>query len=147
MATVDVGDRAPAFALPDQEGRTHRLKLYAGRPVVLYFYPKDDTPGCTREACDFRDSHSAFERLGAAILGVSVLDAASKARFAAKHGLRFPRLIRQPGCPVEVGWGDLEHNRVTRILRNPRYAGAFFYGRTRFQKKIDGGGRVQRLLR
>src|SRR5687768_442333 len=52
-----------------------------------------------------------------------------------RAGLRFPRLIRQPGCPAEGGWGDLEHNRVTRILRNPRYAGAFFYGRTRFHKK------------
>jgi Recombinase len=64
-----------------------------------------------------------------------------------QHGLRFPRLIRQPGCPLEVAWGDLEHNRVTRILRNPRYAGAFFYGRTRFHRKLNGGGRVQRLLR
>jgi hypothetical protein len=59
----------------------------------------------------------------------------------------FHDLIRQPGCPVEVGWGDLEHNRVTRILRNPRYAGAFFYGRTRWHKKIDGGFRKQSLPR
>jgi hypothetical protein len=64
-----------------------------------------------------------------------------------RKGLQFPRLIRRPGCPVEISWGDLEHNRVTRILRNPRYAGAFFYGRTRFQKKFEGGGRAQRLPR
>lgn len=64
-----------------------------------------------------------------------------------QKGLQFPRLIRQPGCAVEISWGDLEHNRVTRILRNPRYAGAFFYGRTRFQKKLEGGGRAQRLPR
>ncbi len=79
-----------------------------------------------------------FRRVGSAL---------SVAKHFREHGLRFPRLVRQPGCPVEVGWGDLEHNRVTRILRNPRYAGAFFYGRTRFHKKIDGGGRVQRLPR
>lgn len=101
MATVDVGDRAPAFALPDQEGRIHRLKDYAGRPVVLYFYPKDDTPGCTREACDFRDAQPAFERLGAAVLGVSVLDTASKARFAAKHGVRFPLLADEDHAVAE----------------------------------------------
>jgi len=64
-----------------------------------------------------------------------------------QKGLQFPRLIRRPGCPVEISWGDLEHNRVTRILRNPRYAGAFFYGRTRFQKKLEGGGRAQQLPR
>src|SRR6516225_698049 len=61
--------------------------------------------------------------------------------------LRFPRLIRRPGCPGAVGRGDLEHNRVTRMLRNPRYAGAFFYGRTRRQKKIDGGWRKKPLSR
>jgi len=64
-----------------------------------------------------------------------------------KQGWQFPRLIRAPGGPAEVGWGDLEHNRVTRILRNPRYAGAFFYGRTRFQKKVEGGGRTRDLPR
>ena len=78
-----------------------------------------------------RSVFEMFRRVGSA-LGV--------AKHFRRNGLRFPRLIRRPGCPVEVGWGDLEHNRVTRILRNPRYAGAFFYGRTRFQKKIDGGG-------
>jgi len=62
-----------------------------------------------------------------------------------EQGWQFPRLIRPPGGPAEVGWGDLEHNRVTRILRNPRYTGAFFYGRTRFQKKLEGGGRSRDL--
>ena len=77
-----------------------------------------------------RTVFETFRRVGSA-LGV--------AKHFRENGLRFPRLIRRPRCPVEVGWGDLEHNRVTRILRNPRYAGAFFYGRTRWQKKIDGG--------
>jgi len=78
--------------LKDQEGKTHRLADYAGRPVVLYFYPKDDTPGCTTEACAFRDNLPQFKKSKAAVLGVSILDEASKARFAAKHDLNFPLL-------------------------------------------------------
>jgi thioredoxin-dependent peroxiredoxin len=92
MATVEPGSKAPAFSLQDQDGKTHRLKDYAGRPVVLYFYPKDDTPGCTREACDFRDSLPDFKKSKAAILGVSILDTTSKAKFARKHKLNFPLL-------------------------------------------------------
>ncbi len=92
MAAIEMGRKAPAFSLQDQDGRTHRLKDYAGRPLILYFYPKDDTPGCTREACAFRDSLPDFGKAKAAVLGVSVLDAASKAKFAKKHGLNFPLL-------------------------------------------------------
>jgi peroxiredoxin Q/BCP len=92
MATVEPGSKAPAFSLQDQDGKTHRLKDYVGRPVVLYFYPKDDTPGCTREACDFRDSLPDFKKSEAAILGVSILDTTSKAKFARKHKLNFPLL-------------------------------------------------------
>jgi thioredoxin-dependent peroxiredoxin len=92
MAPVEVGAKAPAFTLKDQEGRSHRLKDYAGRPLVLYFYPKDDTPGCTKEACAFRDDLPAFSTERAAVLGVSILDVASKAKFAGKHKLNFPLL-------------------------------------------------------
>jgi peroxiredoxin Q/BCP len=92
MPLVEVGKKAPAFTLPDQEGRAHSLRDYAGRPVVLYFYPKDDTPGCTKEACAFRDGLPALTKRKAAVLGVSVLDSASKARFARKHSLNFPLL-------------------------------------------------------
>jgi thioredoxin-dependent peroxiredoxin len=92
MATPEAGDKAPAFALEDQSGTTHRLKDYAGQPLILYFYPKDDTPGCTKEACDFRDHLPKFDRSKAAVLGVSILDTASKAKFAKKHGLKFPLL-------------------------------------------------------
>lgn len=81
----------PDFALPDAEGRVHRLADYAGRYVVLYAYPKDDTPGCTKEACDFRDNLELRAR-GAAILGVSRDDADSHAAFASKYGLNFPLL-------------------------------------------------------
>ena len=92
MALIDPGKKAPAFSLKDQNGKTHRLADYAGRPVILYFYPKDDTPGCTTEACAFRDNLPAFKKSKAVVLGVSILDEASKARFAAKHDLTFPLL-------------------------------------------------------
>jgi peroxiredoxin Q/BCP len=92
MPLIDEGKKAPAFSLDDQDGKTHRLKDYAGRHVVLYFYPKDDTPGCTTEACAFRDAESDFSKVKAVVLGVSVLDTKSKAKFAKKHGLNFPLL-------------------------------------------------------
>jgi peroxiredoxin Q/BCP len=104
MALVEPGRKAPAFALPDQDGKTRRLRDYAGRPLILYFYPKDDTPGCTREACAFRDALPDFKKGRAAVLGVSVLDAASKARFARKHRLNFP-LLADPDHEVADKYG------------------------------------------
>jgi peroxiredoxin Q/BCP len=92
MAPIEPGKKAPSFSLKDQDGNVHRLNDYAGRPVVLYFYPKDDTPGCTTEACAFRDNLPQFKKSKAAVLGVSILDEQSKARFAAKHDLTFPLL-------------------------------------------------------
>ena len=92
MPAIEPGRKAPTFSLQDQSGKTHRLKDYAGRPLVLYFYPKDLTPGCTREACAFRDALPGFKKGKAAVLGVSILDIASKAKFAQKHKLNFPLL-------------------------------------------------------
>jgi peroxiredoxin Q/BCP len=92
MPLIDSGKKAPAFSLKDQHGQAHRLSDYAGKHVILYFYPKDDTPGCTQESCDFQASLPRLARRGAAVLGVSILDEKSKARFAAKHGLTFPLL-------------------------------------------------------
>ncbi len=92
MSLIDPGKKAPAFALKDQNGQTHRLADYAGRQVVLYFYPKDDTPGCTQESCEFEARLPAFTRSKAVVLGVSILDEKSKAKFAKKHGLTFPLL-------------------------------------------------------
>ena len=104
MPLVDPGRKAPAFSLPDQDGKVHRLKDYAGRPLVVYFYPKDDTPGCTKEACAFRDALPAFKKGKAAVLGVSVLDTASKAKFARKHKLDFP-LLADPEHEVAERYG------------------------------------------
>jgi peroxiredoxin Q/BCP len=92
MPLIDPGTKAPAFALKDQHGETHRLSDYAGRSVILYFYPKDDTPGCTQESCEFQAALPKLKRRDAAVLGVSILDEKSKAKFADKHGLTFPLL-------------------------------------------------------
>src|SRR5438874_2433048 len=92
MAPIDEGKKAPAFTLKDQDGKTHRLSDYAGRPVILYFYPKDDTPGCTKESCEFRDNLPKFQKSKAAVFGVSILDEASKKKFADKFDLNFPLL-------------------------------------------------------
>ena len=104
MPVIEPGRKAPSFSLKDQEGRAHGLKEYAGRPLILYFYPKDDTPGCTKEACAFRDSLHDLGKSKAAVLGVSVLDVASKARFARKHQLNFP-LLADPDHEVAEKYG------------------------------------------
>ena len=92
MPPVEPGKKAPSFALKDQHGRTHRLADYAGRSLIVYFYPKDNTPGCTQESCDFQSTLRTITRRKAAVLGVSILDEKSKAKFADKHGLTFPLL-------------------------------------------------------
>jgi peroxiredoxin Q/BCP len=101
MKLIDPGKTAPAFALPDQDGTIHKLSDYAGRPVVLYFYPKDDTPGCTKESCAFQDNLPKFKKSKAAVLGMSVLDSKSKAKFASKYGLTFPLLADEDHAVME----------------------------------------------
>ncbi len=90
--TISAGEPAPEFTLADEEGRMHSLSDYSGKPVVLYFYPKDDTPGCTKEACGFRDDYSAYEEAGAVILGVSPDTSKSHAKFKTKYELPFTLL-------------------------------------------------------
>lgn len=90
---LEPGSPAPGFELEDADGTTWRLADLAGKKVVLYFYPADDTPGCTKEACDFRDTHGAWSAAGYVVLGVSPQGAASHSRFASKYGLNFPLLV------------------------------------------------------
>lgn len=97
MPLIDIGKKAPTFTLPDQTGTKHKLGDYAGKPVVLYFYPKDDTSGCTKEACGFRDDKGRYDKAGVVVLGVSPQDVKSKEKFAAKLGLNFPILADVPG--------------------------------------------------
>lgn len=108
--TLQAGDAAPSFALEDQDGVTRRLEDFKGKNVVLYFYPRDETPGCTTEACQFRDEHSALEALGAVVLGVSRDDADSHKQFIEHHGLPFPLLVDgDAGVSTAYGaWGERE---------------------------------------
>ncbi|MER3479628.1 MAG: thioredoxin-dependent thiol peroxidase [Meiothermus sp.] len=101
---VHAGEKAPTFALPDQEGKVHRLEDYRGKWVVLYFYPKDDTPGCTKEACNFRDEKGRLEEMGAVVLGVSADDLESHGKFHSKYGLNFP-LLSDPSTQTIRAYG------------------------------------------
>ncbi|GMW06970.1 MAG: peroxiredoxin [Gammaproteobacteria bacterium] len=98
LAQVAVGEPAPEFRLQDQNGEWHTLAQHRGRWIALYFYPKDQTPGCTKEACAFRDNIFAFDELGAVILGVSLDDVASHEEFATKYSLPFPLLADTGGA-------------------------------------------------
>jgi len=89
---IGVGDQAPDFQLPSSQGGTIRLQDLRGQPVVVFFYPKDDTPGCTTEACSFQENLAQFQNLKATVLGISGDDLKSHQRFAAKHNLTFPLL-------------------------------------------------------
>lgn len=110
------GSAAPVFELADQNGRVHRLGDYAGRWLVLYFYPRDDTPGCTREACRFRDDIGVLGDLDAAVVGVSVDDTESHADFARKYQLPFP-LLSDPGGKTAAAYGSLLSLGVARFAR------------------------------
>lgn len=99
---VSVGMNAPAFKLPDADGNMRSLSDWQGKWLVLYFYPKDDTPGCTREACQFRDDIQQIRALGAEVVGISVDTVASHAQFAQKHRLSFPILADSNGQVAEA---------------------------------------------
>lgn len=123
-ADLTEGQAAPAFSLPDQNGKVHNLADYAGRWVVLYFYPKDDTPGCTTEACNFRDDIVKLHDMGAEVLGVSLDSAESHAAFAKKHGLPFPLLADVEATTAEVydsvtGMGPLKFAKRNTFIIGP----------------------------
>jgi peroxiredoxin Q/BCP len=105
MAMPEVGSEAPAFELKDQAGQTVRLADLRGQWVVLYFYPRDDTPGCTREACSFRDNFGALKAAGATVLGLSPDTEAAHRKFAAKYELPFQLLVDGPDHEVARAYG------------------------------------------
>jgi peroxiredoxin Q/BCP len=115
-AEMKVGQIAPDFSLPDQSGKPRALADYRQRWVVLYFYPKDDTPGCTKEACQFRDNFLAIRNLGAEILGISVDSQESHAKFSGKYNLPFPLLADTEGH-VAKQYGALRSLALFRFAR------------------------------
>jgi thioredoxin-dependent peroxiredoxin len=124
QAEVTVGEMAPDFRLQDQAGKWHTLADHRGQWVVLYFYPKDQTPGCTKEACAFRDNIFAFQGLGAAVLGVSLDDVASHDEFAKKYSLPFPLLADADGAVttrygVMGGFGPIKMAKRQSFLIGP----------------------------
>jgi thioredoxin-dependent peroxiredoxin len=104
MATLDEGAQAPTFTLPDQDGNPVSLDDFKGARVLVYFYPADDTPGCTKEACQFNDNLAGFQAAGVPVIGISPDDAASHQRFRNKYGLRFP-LLTDADHTVMDAWG------------------------------------------
>jgi len=116
------GDKAPAFRLKDQDGTVVSLKRFAGSPVVVYFYPADDTPGCTKEACQFNDNLRAFSRAGVAVVGISPDGAEAHQRFRAKFGLRFPLLTDADHAVMAAygAWGEktLYGKKTVGVIRS-----------------------------
>jgi peroxiredoxin Q/BCP len=130
------GDPAPEFELEDDAGERVRLSAFRGRPVVLYFYPADDTPGCTAEACGFRDDFAAFERAGAVVLGVSANDQASHRAFRGKYALPFQLLV------------DADHVVASRYgaWGKKVWNGEEFEGILRTTFVIGANGRIARVF-
>jgi len=133
MPLIEPGKKAPAFALKDQHGTTHRLSDYAGRPVILFFYPKDDTPGCTKESCAFQEALPRLKSSKAVVLGVSILDEKSKAKFAEKYNLTFPLLA------------DVDHEVAEKygVWQEKSLYGRKFMGIARTTYLIGADGKVQ----
>jgi peroxiredoxin Q/BCP len=129
------GDAAPSFDLPDGAGGRVSLASLQGKPVVLYFYPKDDTPGCTREACAFRDLKAEFDKAGATILGVSPDGPASHEKFTGKYALTFP-LLSDPDHKVAEAYG---------VWGEKKNYGRTYMGITRATFLIDGQGKVAKV--
>jgi len=122
MARLEPGDQAPLFTLPDQDGSAVALEDFSGRHVVVYFYPADDTPGCTKEACQFNDNLREFDRAGATVVGISPDGAEKHQRFRAKHDLGLT-LLSDPDHQVMAAygaWGEktLYGKRTTGVIRS-----------------------------
>lgn len=132
---LKIGDTAPDFELEDAEGEPRRLSSWRGSRVVLYFYPKDDTPGCTKEACGFRDSHAAIRAKGAVVIGVSADKPESHAKFADKYALPFV-LLSDPGHKTLEAYG---------VWGEKKLYGKVFMGITRATLLIDAEGRIEKL--
>jgi peroxiredoxin Q/BCP len=134
---LKVGDKAPEFSLPDQNGAPVTLKDLKGKQLVLYFYPKDDTPGCTKEACDFRDVESQILRAGAVVLGVSLDGKESHQKFIKKFGLPFS-LLSDEDAAVSKAFG---------VYKEKNMYGRKYWGIERSTFVIDATGKLKAIFR
>jgi peroxiredoxin Q/BCP len=132
-----VGDNAPELAIPDQHGKTVTLKNFKGKQVVLYFYPKDDTPGCTKESCDFRDVESQILRAGGSIVGVSLDGKESHQKFIKKFGLPFP-LLSDEDAAISKAYG---------VYKEKNMYGKKYWGIERSTFVIDSDGKLKAIFR
>ncbi|HHP7243165.1 MAG TPA: thioredoxin-dependent thiol peroxidase [Elainellaceae cyanobacterium] len=135
--TLDVGDVAPDFSLLDATGTTISLSDFRGQRVVLYFYPRDNTPGCTKEACSFRDTHSDFDNQNVVVLGVSTDDAKSHTKFATKYELPFP-LLSDPNGTVATAYESYGLKK---------FMGKEYMGISRTTFIIGADGRIEKIYR
>jgi peroxiredoxin Q/BCP len=133
---ITAGIPAPDFALLDDTGAARRLSDFRGRPVILYFYPEDDTPGCTKEACNFRDDYSAYQNAGVTILGVSPDSVASHVKFKTKYQLPFPLLADEGHkvCDAYGVWGP------------KKFMGKEYEGVLRTTFLIDAQGKIAQVF-
>lgn len=134
---VEEGKEAPDFELTSDAGERVRLSQFRGQPVVLYFYPKDDTPGCTAQACAIRDNYDDFEQRGAVVLGVSPDEESSHVKFKEKYGLPFT-LLADPDHEVSEQYG---------VWGEKKYMGRTYMGVERSTFLIDAEGRVAKIMR
>lgn len=134
---LSVGDKAPALSLPDQSGEPISLKKFSGQQVVLYFYPKDDTPGCTTESCDFRDAATSIKKAGAVILGVSLDGKESHQKFIQKFDLPFP-LLSDEEATVSKAYGCYKEKNMY---------GRKYWGIERSTFVIDQAGKLKAIFR
>lgn len=136
MSTIAIGGKAPKFSLVAHDGKKYSLKDFKGKKVVLYFYPKDDTSGCTKEACSFRDNLTAIKKKGAVILGVSPDGAASHAKFSTKYDLNFPLLSDESKSMM----------RSYGVWQEKSMYGRKYMGVVRTTFIIDEGGKISHIF-
>jgi peroxiredoxin Q/BCP len=149
-ATIAEGRPAPGFVLTDATGAQVRLDDFRGRDVVVYFYPRDHTPGCTKEACGFRDLWKEFERAGVAVVGISPDGAASHAKFAAQHRLPFP-LLSDPDHHVMAQWGawgpkTMYGRKTMGVIRSTVWVGPDGVVRRHWPRVVDAARHPAEVL-
>ena len=135
---LQIGDTAPDFTLPDQDGQPVALKDLRGQRVVIYFYPKDDTPGCTKEACNFRDQWDSFKGHGIKVLGISKDNAKSHAKFIDKYTLPFTLLSDSEPCPVAESYESYGLKK---------FMGREYMGMMRHTFVIDAEGKLEKIYK